>query len=55
MAVREEFSKQLEEADRSGIVADLQPGKKQLVSYGVTYKRRKMGPNLSTERKRESL
>jgi hypothetical protein len=34
---------------------DLQPGKKQLVSYGVTYKRRKVGPELNTERKREPL
>ena len=32
---------------------DLQPGKKQLVSYSVTYKRRKVGPELNTERKRE--
>ena len=34
---------------------DLQPGKRQLVSYGVTYKRRKVGPELNTERKREPL
>ena len=34
---------------------DLQPGKKQLVSYSVTYKRRKMGPELNTEKKREPL
>ena len=34
---------------------DLQPGKKQLVSYSVTYKRRKVGPELNTERKREPL
>jgi hypothetical protein len=32
---------------------DLQPGKKQLASYGVTYKRRKVGPELNTEKKRE--
>ena len=34
---------------------DLQPGKKQVVTYGVTYKRRKVGPELNTERKREPL
>ena len=34
---------------------DLQPGKKQLVSYSVTYKRRKVGPELNTERKRKPL
>ena len=34
---------------------DLKPGKKQLVSYNVTYKRRKQGPELNTERKREPL
>jgi hypothetical protein len=34
---------------------DLQPGKKQLVQYSVTYKRRKLGPELNIERKREPL
>ena len=34
---------------------DLQPGKKQTVSYSVTYKRRKVGPEINTERKREPL
>jgi len=34
---------------------DLQPGKKQLVNYRVTYKRLKQGPELNTERKREPL
>ena len=34
---------------------DLKPGKKQLVNYKVTYKRRKQGPELNTERKREPL
>jgi hypothetical protein len=34
---------------------DLKPGKKQLVQYSVTYKRRKVGPELNTERKREPL
>ena len=34
---------------------DLQPGKKQLVQYSVTYKRRKVGPELNTEKKLEPL
>jgi hypothetical protein len=34
---------------------DLQPGKKQVVSYSVAYKRRKVGPELNAERKREPL
>ncbi len=34
---------------------DLKPGKKQIVQYKVTYKRRKQGPELNTERKREPL
>jgi len=34
---------------------DLKPGKKQAVQYSVTYKRRKAGPELNTERKREPL
>jgi hypothetical protein len=34
---------------------DLKPGKKQVVSYRVTYKRRKVGPELNTEKKREPL
>ncbi len=34
---------------------DLKPGKKQIVGYSVTYKRRKVGPELNTERKREPL
>jgi hypothetical protein len=34
---------------------DLKPGKKQLVQYSVTYKRRKVGPDLNTEKKREPL
>jgi hypothetical protein len=34
---------------------DLQPGKKQLVQYSVTYKRRKVGPELNAEKKREPL
>ena len=34
---------------------DLTPGKKQRVEYSVTYKRRKVGPELNTEKKREPL
>ncbi len=34
---------------------DLPPGKKQAVSYSVTYKRRKVGPELNAEKKREPL
>jgi len=34
---------------------DLKPGEKRLVRYTVTYKRRKMGPELNTEKKREPL
>ena len=34
---------------------DLSPGKKQVVQYSVAYKRRKVGPELNTEKKREPL
>ena len=34
---------------------DLKPGKKQVAVYSVTYKRRKVGPELNTEKKREPL
>ena len=34
---------------------DLAPGEKKLVKYSVTYKRRKVGPELNTEKKREPL
>lgn len=34
---------------------DLNPGEKRLVRYSVTYKRRKVGPELNTEKKREPL
>jgi hypothetical protein len=34
---------------------DLKPGKKELVTYSVTYKRRKVGPELNQEKKREPL
>jgi hypothetical protein len=32
---------------------DLKPGKKEAVQYSVTYKRRKVGPELNMEKKRE--
>jgi len=34
---------------------DLTPGEKRFITYSVTYKRRKMGPELNQERKRERL
>jgi hypothetical protein len=34
---------------------DLKPGKKQVVTYSVTYKRRKVGPELNAEKRREPL
>jgi hypothetical protein len=34
---------------------DLNPGEKRFVSYSVTYKRRKVGPELNQEKKREPL
>ncbi|MGA2253863.1 MAG: hypothetical protein ABSG53_04305 [Thermoguttaceae bacterium] len=34
---------------------DLKPGNKQRVEYSVTYKRRKVGPEMNTEKKREPL
>ncbi len=34
---------------------DLKPGKKQAMVYSVTYKRRKVGPEINTEKKREPL
>jgi len=34
---------------------DLKPGEKRLVTYSVTYKRRKVPPELNQERKREPL
>jgi len=34
---------------------DLKPGDKQFVRYSVTYKRRKVGPDLNVEKKREPL
>jgi hypothetical protein len=34
---------------------DLTPGEKRFVRYSVTYKRRKAGPELNPEKKREPL
>ena len=34
---------------------DLTPGEKRFVKYSVTYKRRKVGPELNQEKKRERL
>jgi hypothetical protein len=34
---------------------DLKPGEKQFVTYSVTYKKRKVGPELNIEKKREPL
>ena len=34
---------------------DLKPGQKQFITYSVTYKRRKVGPDLNLEKKREPL
>jgi hypothetical protein len=34
---------------------DLEPGEKRFVRYSVTYKRRKMGPELNAEKRREPL
>ena len=34
---------------------DLNAGEKRLVRYSVTYKRRKVGPELNAEKKREPL
>ncbi len=34
---------------------DLAPGEKRRVHYTVTYKRRKVGPELNTEKRREPL
>jgi len=34
---------------------DLKPGEKRFVTYRVTYKRRKVGPELNTEKKRQPL
>ena len=47
----------VERVDRQHVkyFVDLQPGQKQRVSYSVTYKRRKVGPELNIERKHEPI
>ncbi len=47
----------VERVDQSHVkyFLDLQPGEKCIVQYSVTYKRRKVGPELNTEKKREPL
>ena len=40
---------------RSLYFLDLKPGEKRFVRYSVTYKRRTVGPELNTEKKREPL
>ncbi|MEE8452038.1 MAG: hypothetical protein V3R99_08995 [Thermoguttaceae bacterium] len=37
------------------VFLDLTPGEKRLLKYSVTYKRRKVGPELNTEKRREPL
>ena len=47
----------VERVDRQHVkyFLDLKPGKKQTVEYDVTYKRRKVGPELNVEKRREPL
>ncbi len=47
----------VEKVDQSHVkyFLDLKPGKKRLVQYEVTYKRRKVGPELNQEKRREPL
>jgi hypothetical protein len=47
----------LERVDQNHVkfFLDLKPGERNLISYSVTYKRRKVGPELNVERKREPL
>ena len=47
----------IEKVDKNHVkyFLDMKPGKKWLVKYSVTYKRRRMGPELNRERKRERL
>ncbi len=37
------------------VFLDLTPGEKRLLNYSVTYKRRKVGPELNTNKRREPL
>ena len=48
---------QVERVDQQHVkyFMDLKPGKKQTVEYSVTYKRRNVGPEMNTEKKREPL
>ena len=47
----------IEKVDQNNVkyFLDLKPGEKQLVQYSVTYKKRKVGPDLNVEKKREPL
>ena len=47
----------VEKVDQNNVkyFLDLKPGEKQFVKYSVTYKRRKVGPELNIEKKREPL
>jgi hypothetical protein len=51
------YSGRVERVDQNHVkyFMDLPPGKKQVVQYSVTYKRRKVGPEINIERKREPL
>jgi hypothetical protein len=52
-----ELDGRVERVDQNHVkyFVDLNPGEKRLVSYSVTYKRRKVGPELNAEKKREPL
>lgn len=47
----------IEKVDQNNVkyFLDLKPGEKQLVRYSVTYKKRKVGPDLNVVKKREPL
>ncbi len=51
------YSGRVERVDQRHVkyFMDLPPGKKQAIQYSVTSKRRKVGPELNTQRKREPL
>jgi len=52
-----EIGGKVERVDQNHIkyFLDLNPGEKRLVRYSVTYKRRKVGPELNAEKKREPI
>jgi len=52
-----EVEGRVERVDQSHVkyFLDLDPGQKRFVRYSVTYKRRKVGPELNTEKRREPL